>query len=182
MPAEPLVSLRDWTLQREGPQGLRPILAGIDLDVRPGEWLALLGANGSGKSSLLKWLASDDSPAGDRAAIVFQDPDDQLVAATVARELALGRAGLDTAAAAAAFGLAGLEDLDPRVLAAGQKQRLALAVALGGEPELLLCDEPTALQDEAQAAWVLDRLDAWRRGPVAGGGHQGAARTEAARA
>ncbi|MFO7609827.1 MAG: ATP-binding cassette domain-containing protein [Candidatus Krumholzibacteriia bacterium] len=165
MPAEPLVSLRGWALQRQGPQAAQPILAGIDLDVHPGQWLALLGANGTGKSSLLKWLASDDSPVGDRAAIVFQDPDDQLVAATVAGELALGRPGLDTARAAAAWGLAGLEDLDPRVLAAGQKQRLALAVALAGEPTLLLCDEPTALQDSTQAAWVLDELDAWRRGP-----------------
>jgi len=165
MPADSLVSLRGWSLSRRGAGGDRPILADLDLDVAPGQWVALLGANGSGKSSLLKWLASDASPCGDRAAIVFQDPDEQLVANTVARELALGRPGTDTAAAAAAAGLAGLEGLDPRLLAAGQKQRLALAVALGGAPDLLLCDEPTALQDDAQAAWVLDRLDAWRREP-----------------
>ena len=165
MPAEPLVSLRGWSLTRQGPEGARPLLTDIDLAVRPGEWVALLGANGSGKSSLLKWLASDDSPVGERAAIVFQDPDDQLVAATVAQEIALGRPGVSAAAVAAEFGLGGLADLDPRVLAAGQKQRLALAVALGGEPDLLLCDEPTSLQDAVQACWVLDHLDAWRRAP-----------------
>ena len=165
MPAEPLVSLRGWSLSRQGPDGARPLLTDVELEVRPGQWVALLGANGSGKSSLLKWLASDESPAGERAAIVFQDPDDQLVAATVAQEIGLGRAGVAPASVAAEFGLGGLEQLDPRVLAAGQKQRLALAVALGGEPDLLLCDEPTSLQDAAQAGWVLDRLDAWRRGP-----------------
>ena len=131
MPAEPLVSLRGWSLARRVPGGERPVLTGIDLEIRAGEWLALLGANGSGKSSLLKWLAGDESPVADRAAIVFQDPDDQLVASTVARELMLGRPGLDPAAALAACGLDGLGDLDPRVLSAGEKQRLALGVAWG---------------------------------------------------
>jgi energy-coupling factor transporter ATP-binding protein EcfA2 len=165
MPTEALVRLQGWSLRRNGPEGERTLLEGIDLEVPPGSWVALLGANGSGKSSLLKWLASDESPVGDRCAIMFQDPDDQLVAPTVARELGLGRPGLDAAAAAAGVGLDGLLDLDPRLLGAGQKQRLVLAVAEGGGPDLLLCDEPTALQDDRQAAWVLDRLDAWRRKP-----------------
>lgn len=165
MPTEALVSLRRWSLRRHGAGATRTLLDGIDLEVPAGSWVALLGTNGSGKSSLLKWLASDESPVGHRSAIMFQDPDDQLVAPTVGGELGLGRPGLDAARAAAGVGLEGLLDLDPRLLGAGQKQRLVLAVAEGGDPDLLLCDEPTALQDGPQAAWVLDRLDAWRRGP-----------------
>jgi len=49
------------------------------------------------------------------------------------------------------------------MLSAGQKQRLVLAVAMGGAPEILLCDEPTSLQDPEQGRWVLQRLDEWRR-------------------
>lgn len=164
MPAEgaPLLELRDWTLvQRRGDQAL-PLLSGLDLVLRPGSWVAVAGANGSGKSSLLTFLAQAGSPLACRSALLPQDPDDQFVAATVAGELALGRAP-GSVAVPAGFGLEGLLDVDPRLLSAGQKQRLALAVALGQQPRVLLCDEPTALQDDGQAGWVLDRLDAWRR-------------------
>ncbi|HPF70249.1 MAG TPA: ATP-binding cassette domain-containing protein [Candidatus Krumholzibacteria bacterium] len=165
MAADRLLHLRGWSLQRAGARGVRTLLSDLDLDLAAGEWVAVLGANGSGKSSLLKWLASDESPVAGQAALVFQDPDDQLVAATVADELALGRPGLDAAAEAAAWGLADLLPLDPRVVAAGQKQRLVLATAVGSDPRVLLADEPTALQDRPQAAWVLQQLDAWRRRP-----------------
>ena len=63
---DPLLSLRDWSLARRVPGGERTILDRIDLDIRPGSWLAVLGANGSGKSSLLKYLAADESPLADR--------------------------------------------------------------------------------------------------------------------
>ncbi len=181
MGSEPLVQLRDWTLVRRTETGERVLLEDIDLDIHPGRWVALLGANGAGKTSLLKYLAGDDSPVADRSALVCQDPDEQLVAVTVHQELALGR-GDQRDPDLAAYALEGTGDRDPRVLSAGQKQRLALAVALGLEPDLLLCDEPTALQDPHQAAWMLDSLDAWRR--RTGGALLTATcdRTEAARA
>lgn len=163
MPADPgpLLELRGWTLaQRRGPHAA-PLLAGLDLTLRAGQWLAIAGSNGSGKSSLLSYLAGPDSPLRVPTALLPQDPDDQFVAATVAAELALGRGG--PVPAPDGFGLDGLLDVDPRLLSAGQKQRLALAVALGTAPRVLLCDEPTSLQDDGQAAWVLDRLDAWRQ-------------------
>ncbi len=163
MSNDPLVRLRKWSLVRRDPAGERVLLRDVDLDITAGRWLAVAGANGAGKSSLLKYLAGDESPVADRAALVAQDPDEQLVAGTVSEELALGRPAPPTAADLAEAGLAGLGDRDPRVLSAGQKQRLALAAALGQEPALLLCDEPTALQDPAQAGWVLDRLEAWLR-------------------
>lgn len=161
---EILLRLRDWSLARRSPGGGEaPILTGIDLELRAGRWLAVLGANGSGKSSLLKFLAADDSPLTAQRAIMFQDPDDQIISATVARELTLGRPETAAGPLLDAFGLAGLGEMDPRLLSAGQKQRLVLAVALGAGPQVLFCDEPTALQDGHQAAWVLDCLDRWRR-------------------
>ncbi len=162
MGPEPLLSLRDWSLVRQVPGGEITLLDRIDLEIRPGRWSAVLGANGSGKSSLLKYLAAEDSPLSASAAIMFQDPDEQIFASTVARELTLGRKNLDVRPILEEFGLAEFEDMDPRLLSAGQKQRLVLAVALGSNPRVLLCDEPTALQDTGQSLWVLDRLDRWK--------------------
>ena len=158
----PLLSLRGWSLARQTADGAVPLLTDIDLELQPGRWLAVLGGNGAGKSSLLRFLAADESPVADRAAILFQDPDDQIIATGVDRELTLGRPDRDPAALRREFGLGPRGELNPRLLSAGQKQRLALAVALGSQPEILLADEPTSLQDSDQAAWVLDRLDRWR--------------------
>ena len=160
---KPLLHLRDWSLVRRVPGGEITILNSINLELRAGSWLAVLGANGSGKSSLLKYLASDDSPLGVSRAIMFQDPDEQIIASTVQRELTLGRPAVDWQALLEEFGLEQLSGLDPRLLSAGQKQRLVMAVSLGGGTEVLFCDEPTALQDDSQAVWVLDRLEKWRR-------------------
>ena len=156
-----LLELRGWTLAQRRGRGSEPLLRGLDLTLRAGAWLAIAGPNGSGKSSLLSYLAGPDSPLRVATALLPQDPDDQFVAATVAAELALGRGG--PVPPPPGFGLEPLLGADPRLLSAGQKQRLALAVALGTDPRVLLCDEPTSLQDERQAAWVLDELDAWRR-------------------
>lgn len=158
---EPYLTLRDWTLTQRGHGASAPLLTGLDLELRPGCWVAVAGANGSGKSSLLAFLAGPSGPLRVPVSWLPQDPDDQFVAASVAAELALGRD--NGAVPPAGFGLEPLLDRDPRLLSAGQKQRLALAVALGSSPKVLLCDEPTALQDAAQAAWVLDHLDDWRR-------------------
>lgn len=157
-----ILALRAWDLVRLTPGGERPILRGVDLTVRRGEWLALLGGNGSGKTSLLRYLATS-SPLAAVSAFVAQDPDEQLLCASVAEELALGRPHCPLAAMLAEYGLTAQMDLDPRLLSAGQKQRLQVAIALAAEPEVLLCDEPTALQDAAQAAWLLAHLDRWRR-------------------
>nr|MEE4266544.1 ATP-binding cassette domain-containing protein [Candidatus Krumholzibacteria bacterium] len=161
----PLLQLRGWSLERRTETGSRPILEDVDLDLHAGRSLAVLGNNGSGKSSLLKYLASDESPLSDSRAIMFQDPDDQIIAPTVIGELQLGRTTSGTRELLKELGLSGAADLDPRLLSAGQKQRLVLGVVLQSDPQVLFCDEPTALQDPEQARWVLDRLQAWRRQP-----------------
>jgi len=160
-----VLELNNWSLVRRLGGHEVCLLENIDLKVESGRWLAVLGANGSGKSSLLKFLASEDSPLEQDAAIMFQDPDDQIIASTACRELTLGRDGLDAEAILQDFGLQGLGDLDPRLLSAGQKQRLVLAVALAGQPRVLLADEPTALQDPQQTIWILDRLRSWLKQP-----------------
>ncbi len=156
-----LLELNDWSLMRRQAGQEISLLENIDLRIMSGRWLVVLGANGSGKSSLLKFLASEDSPLDQNAAIMFQDPDDQIIASTVVRELTLGRPELAAGPILKEFGLDGLHDLDPRLLSAGQKQRLVLAVAQAGQPRVLLADEPTALQDPQQAVWILDRLRSW---------------------
>jgi energy-coupling factor transporter ATP-binding protein EcfA2 len=154
-----LLSLTNLRLLRDGPHGETCVLDGLDLGLRRGERLAVVGGNGSGKSSLLRHLAVTAPVV---TGMVFQDPDEQLVTATVSEEVALGRPYLDVGATLAEWGLAGREAHDPRVLSAGQKQRLQLAVVLGGRPELVLADEPSSLQDPQQAAWVRERLLRWR--------------------
>jgi energy-coupling factor transport system ATP-binding protein len=160
-----LLEMENWSLFRRHAGQELTLLDNIDLRITAGRWLAVLGANGSGKSSLLKFLASEESPLDLESAIMFQDPDDQIIASTLSRELTLGREGLDPDPVLMEFGLAGLNDLDPRLLSAGQKQRLVMAVTEAGSPRIMLADEPTALQDPEQAAWVLARLRKWLEEP-----------------
>ena len=158
-----MVELHNWALTRDTETGPRVVLDDIDFVLRRGEWLAVLGANGSGKSSLLRYLATAPSVVAGRSALISQDPDEQLVTASVAEELSLGHDDLDVEYWLSAFGLSDSANLDPRLLSAGQKQRLQLAVVEVARPEIMLCDEPTSLQDPAQATWVIDRLQLWRR-------------------
>ena len=162
-PRDIMVELHNWALTRDTETGPRVVLDDIDFVLRRGEWLAVLGANGSGKSSLLRYLAITPSVVAGRSALISQDPDEQLVTASVAEELSLGHDDLDVEYWLSAFGLSASANLDPRLLSAGQKQRLQLAVVEVARPEIMLCDEPTSLQDPAQAAWVINRLQLWRR-------------------
>ena len=134
----------------------RAVLDGVDLDIAPGEFVALLGKSGSGKSTLLRALAGldyDVDGSGEltvpvNVSVVFQDSR-LLPWAKVLDNVVLGLQGADDRGrqSLAEVGLAGREQAWPNELSGGEQQRVALARSLVREPELLLADEPFGALD-----------------------------------
>jgi len=151
-------------------------LNGLDLEVRAGEWVAVLGSNGSGKSTLMKLFnalliptqglcfvdgkATSETDAvsaiRSKVSLVFQNPEDQIVAAVVEEDTAFGPENLGLAPkeiqtrvkeALAAVGLWERHKAPVSSLSGGQKQRLALAGALAIKPQCLLLDEAMSMLD-----------------------------------
>jgi energy-coupling factor transport system ATP-binding protein len=126
-----------------------PVLDGASLELRRGEIVALTGPNGCGKTTLAKVAAGLLEPqAGSvertgRAAFLLQDPGRYLVRERVDEEVALGVGTAEAQHVLAAVGLAGYEACHPRDLSSGERERLALATVLVGDPDLLVLDEPT---------------------------------------
>ena len=162
----------------------RPVLEGIDLEIGPGERVALRGPNGSGKSTLARLLVgllrpdagrirlAGDAPAtlpaadlARRAGFVFQDPELQFLGRAVADEVALGLradelAGLEDLMGSLGLPLDLFADRSPYTLSGGEQRRLSLACALARQPRLLVLDEPTFGQDRRGVEALLGILAA----------------------
>ena len=168
-------------------ENAKQILKDIDLEIKEGEFLALLGHNGSGKSTLAKLINGLLIPGeGDvlvdemntkneeeiwnirrNAGMVFQNPDNQLVATIVEDEVAFGpeNLGIEPAEirkrvdkALEDVGMSDYKKNAPHLLSGGQKQRVAIAGILAMSPKYIILDEPTAMLDPSGRREVIDTL------------------------
>lgn len=184
MSAAPLFRLRGIAFAYPGRP---PLLRDLDLDLHPGERLAISGRNGAGKTTLLHLMVglrrasagqviafgaerrreADFREVRARAGLVFQDADDQLFCPTVRDDVAFGplNLGHDRAAAErianATLAELGLADLAPRLtyqLSGGEKRLVSLAAVLAMQPDALLLDEPFNGLDADAAAMLLRHL------------------------
>ncbi len=165
--APPLVDIRELAF---GYGRDNPVLGGVDLRVRPGEAVALLGRNGAGKSTLLRLIKGLARPGSGRlelgaglaarrdVGLMFQNPEEQIFAHTVEAECGywLENLGLPRAErtarcreALAGLGLGDRLERAPFSLSFGEKRRLCLAAILVAEPAVLCLDEPTTGLDGA---------------------------------
>lgn len=180
---EPIFELHDVWFSYPGAQPIEA-LHRINLQIYPGEYIAVIGSNGSGKSTLARLLNAlllptqgnvlvDGVPTGDTTRrrdirrtiqMVFQRPDFQIVATTVEEDVAFGpenfgmpenELAMAVRSALETVGMWEQRSRPPHMLSAGQKQRVAIAGALAVHPRALILDEATSMLDPAGRADVL---------------------------
>jgi energy-coupling factor transport system ATP-binding protein len=193
--ADALIRVESVSVAYPVPGGKVQALTDVSLEVRRGEWLTIIGHNGSGKSTLAKLfngliipgrgsvtvdgLSTADDEQRKRirqiVGMVFQDPDNQIVATIVEEDVAFGPENLGLPRAeiiervADAMRRLEIEDLRqraPHQLSGGQKQRVAIAGVLAMRPAVLVLDESTAMLDPSGRTEVLQAAQALHRDGV----------------
>ena len=183
--APPIISVRGLVHRYDGVTAI----GGLDLDVAPGEIVAVVGENGSGKTTLVKHFNGLLRPTegsvtvdGRDAAtvpvaelarhvgLVFQNPDTMLFAETVADEVAFGLKNIDPGAseepvdaALREVGLLHRKTAYPRSLSRGERQRLAIACVIAMRPKVIVLDEPTTGLDARESERVMHILERLRQ-------------------
>ena len=186
--SEPIISAQDVRFSYVTAEGVAPIvLGGVSLDIEEGSFVAVLGHNGSGKSTLAKHMNAILLPTGGKVYVsgmdtnedhlllnirrtvgmVFQNPDNQIVANVVEEDVAFAPENLGVPSdeirrrvddALKAVGMYEYREHAPHLLSGGQKQRIAIARALASNPKVLLCDEATSALDPATTESILSLI------------------------
>ena len=186
--ANPIIQARGLTFRYTTAEGVAPtVLDHVDLDIEAGTFVAILGHNGSGKSTFAKHLnaillptcgkvyvdgmdtTDEDKLLDIRRTIgmVFQNPDNQIVASVVEEDVAFAPENLGVPSAEIrrrvdealeAVGMTEYARHAPHLLSGGQKQRVAIAGVLAMRPRCIVLDEPTAMLDPVGRREVLDTV------------------------
>ncbi len=186
------IHLKDVSFSYDKAKVEREVLRNIDLKIEKGEFVGIVGPNGSGKSTLARLINAINIPRkGDvfingintkdeeylweirrEVGMVFQNPDNQIVASVVENDVAFGLENLGLPSheirervdkALSMVGLAPYKKNDPHYLSGGQKQRLAIAGILAMEPECIIFDEPTSMLDPKGRKEVLSLIEELNR-------------------
>src|SRR5713101_9476250 len=196
-PAEaqkPIIEARDLGFQYEGSEGYA--IRGVNFSIEPGEFLLLAGPSGCGKTTLCRCLngliphfypglqegeflvdgsqvtSLPTSEVSRKVGYVFQNPENQLFALTVEKDVAFGPENLGLQRSEIrervdwAMGITGttdLKNLAPYELSGGQQQRVALAGVLAMKPSVVVLDEPTSFLDPRTAEEIMGAVDDLRR-------------------
>ena len=191
--SEPIISAQDVRFSYVTAEGVAPIvLGGVSLDIEEGSFVAVLGHNGSGKSTLAKHMNAILLPTGGKVYVsgmdtseyhllldirrtvgmVFQNPDNQIVANVVEEDVAFAPENLGVPSdeirrrvddALKAVGMYEYREHAPHLLSGGQKQRIAIAGVIAMQPRCIVLDEPTAMLDPIGRADVLRTIKTLNR-------------------
>ena len=183
-----IIEIKNVSFEYSDEQTVYTAVKNINLNIERGSFTVILGHNGSGKSTLAKMMNGLNKPTfGDvfvdgintkdeeteievkrRVGMVFQNPDNQLVASIVEEDVAFGPENLGLAPevirqrvdkALEAVGMSEFANSTPHRLSGGQKQRIAIAGIIAMEPECLVLDEPTAMLDPKGRREIIDTLE-----------------------
>ncbi len=182
-----IIEVKNVTYEYSEGESVFAAVKNLSLDIKKGSFTVILGHNGSGKSTLAKLLNGLDKPTvGDvfvkgintkaeetelevkrMVGMVFQNPDNQLIASIVEEDVAFGPENLGLVpeeirqrvdSALKAVGMYEFRRSTPHRLSGGQKQRVAIAGIIAMEPECLVLDEPTAMLDPKGRAEIIETL------------------------